>query len=208
MFLYSLIRSGASIPEILICVLSLALAGGLSIIVHEIAHGYVALKCGDPTAKLYNRLTLNPTVHFDWIGLLMIVLVGFGWAKPVPIDPRNFRHYKRDMFLVSVAGVTANVIMGSIGLFLLHFLYPLFIIDQGDIIFVFQMLGYYFLLFFVMINFMQAFFNLLPIYPLPPSRPAASGPTGRSSRARANSMSTSAGWRPRRTPRCSLRRIS
>jgi len=166
MFLYSLIRSGASIPEILICVLSLALAGGLSIIVHEIAHGYVALKCGDPTAKLYNRLTLNPTVHFDWIGLLMIVLVGFGWAKPVPIDPRNFRHYKRDMFLVSVAGVTANVIMGSIGLFLLHFLYPLFIIDQGDIIFVFQMLGYYFLLFFVMINFMQAFFNLLPIYPL------------------------------------------
>lgn len=166
MFLYSLLRSGASLPEILICVLSLALAGGLSIIVHEMAHGYVALWCGDPTAKLNNRLTVNPFVHFDLVGLLMIVLVGFGWAKPVPIDPRNFRNYRRDMFFVSVAGVTANGIMGGIGLLLLHFLYPYFAVDAGDIVFVFQMLGYYFITFFIMINFMQAFFNLLPIYPL------------------------------------------
>ncbi|MBR1747992.1 MAG: site-2 protease family protein [Clostridia bacterium] len=166
MFLYSLIRSGASLPEIIICVLSLALAGGLSIIVHEIAHGYVALLCGDPTAKINNRLTLNPVVHFDPIGLILILLVGFGWAKPVPIDPRNFRHRKRDMFFVSAAGVTANLIMGGIGLLLLHFLYPYFSVDAGNVIFVFQTLGLYFLLFFVQINFMQAFFNLLPIYPL------------------------------------------
>ena len=166
MFLFSLIHSGASIPEILICVLALALAGGLSVIVHEIAHGYVALKCGDPTAKMYNRLTLNPAVHFDWMGLLMIVLVGFGWAKPVPVDPRNFRHYKRDMILVSVAGVTANIIMGCIGLFLWHFMNSAFLVDAGAVVGVLQMLGDYFLWFFIQINFMQAFFNLLPIYPL------------------------------------------
>lgn len=166
MFVYSLIRSGASLPEILICLLSLVLAAGISIIVHEIAHGFVALKCGDPTAKMANRLTLNPVVHFDILGLLMIALVGFGWAKPVPINPNNFRNYKRDMFFVAGAGVTANLIMCGFGLLLLHFLYPFFIVYINPTTFVFQMLGYYFLLFFININFMLAFFNLLPIYPL------------------------------------------
>ncbi len=166
MFIYSLIRSGASAAEILICVLSLALAAGLAIIVHEISHGFVALKCGDPTAKLANRLTLNPVVHFDPIGLIMIVLVGFGWAKPVPINPNNFNNYKRDMALVSLAGVTSNIIMCGVGLLLLFFLYPFLIINIGTVPFLFQMLGYYFLMFFVQINFMLACFNLLPIYPL------------------------------------------
>lgn len=166
MFVYSLIRSGATLPEIIICVLALALAAGLAIIVHEISHGFVALKCGDPTAKLANRLTLNPLVHFDPLGLIMIVLVGFGWAKPVPINPNNFKNYKRDMVLVSVAGVTSNLIMCGIGLLLLHFLYPFLIVYVGMTAFVFQMLGYYFLMFFIEINFMLAFFNMLPIYPL------------------------------------------
>lgn len=166
MFVYSLVRSGATLPEILICVLALALAAGISIIVHEVMHGYVALKCGDPTAKLANRLTLNPAVHFDPIGLLMIVLVGFGWAKPVPVNPNNFRNYKRDMILVSGAGVFANIVMCALGLLLLYLLYPFFIVSSTTLAYVLQMLGYYFLMFFIQINFMLAFFNLLPIYPL------------------------------------------
>ena len=167
MFVYSLIRSGASFPEIIICVLALILAAGLSIIVHEIAHGFVALKCGDPTAKLANRLTLNPAVHFDWLGLLMIALVGFGWARPVPINPNNFKNYKRDLLLVSSAGVASNILMGGLGLLILYFAYPFFLVPiSSSATFIMLMLGYYFIMFFISINFMLAFFNLLPIYPL------------------------------------------
>lgn len=166
MFVYRLIRSGASVSEIIMLVLALLLAAYFAIVIHEISHGYVALKCGDPTAKMANRLTINPLAHFDPIGLIMILLVGFGWAKPVPVDPRNFRRYKRDMFFVSVAGVTSNIIMCGIGLLLLHFLYPYFIVNKGSVVYLFQLLGYYFLLFGITINFMQAFFNMLPIYPL------------------------------------------
>lgn len=166
MFLYSLLKSGATLPEIIICVLALALAAGISIILHEIAHGYIALKCGDPTAKNANRLTLNPLVHFDPVGLALIVLVGFGWAKPVPVNPSNFKNPKRDMVLVSVAGVCANLIMCGLGLAVLYLLYPFFMVYINPTIYLLQMLGYYFLIFLININFMLAFFNMLPIYPL------------------------------------------
>lgn len=166
MFLYSLLKNGASLPEIIICVVALALAAGISIIVHEIAHGFVALKCGDPTAKNAKRLTLNPLVHFDPIGLALIILVGFGWAKPVPINPNNFKNPKRDMVLVSVAGVVSNLIMCGTGLLLMYCFNPFFTVFVNNGIYLLQMLGFYFLLFFVEINFMLAFFNMLPIYPL------------------------------------------
>lgn len=166
MFIFNLIRNGLSASEIIMLVLALVIAAYFSIVIHEISHGYVALKCGDTTAKLSNRLTLNPLAHIDPIGLIMILLVGFGWAKPVPIDPRNFKNYKCDMFLVSIAGVTSNILMCGIGLLLLHILYPVFIINKGEIIYLLQLLGYYLLIFGITINFMQAFFNLLPIYPL------------------------------------------
>ena len=80
----------------------------LTLTLHEIAHGYVAYRCGDPTAKMLGRLSLDPRKHLDPIGTLMLVFLGFGWAKPVPVNPRNFRNYRRDDFLVSVAGVTVN----------------------------------------------------------------------------------------------------
>ncbi len=80
-----------------------------SLILHECAHGYVALRCGDPTAKMLGRLSLNPARHLDPIGTLSMFLFGFGWAKPVPVNPRNFRHYVRDDLLVSLAGVTVNL---------------------------------------------------------------------------------------------------
>ena len=87
-----------------------------SLIIHECAHGYVALKCGDPTAKWLGRLTLNPVKHLDPLGTICMVFLRIGWAKPVPVNPRNFRHYRRDYILVSIAGITTNLIICLISL--------------------------------------------------------------------------------------------
>jgi Zn-dependent protease len=92
----------------------------LSVIVHEIAHGWTALRCGDPTAKMMGRLTLNPIPHIDLFGSIIVPLfsllstgrVFIAWAKPVPVNPLNFRRYSRDDILVSVAGPISNLLMG------------------------------------------------------------------------------------------------
>lgn len=79
-----------------------------ALILHEMGHAYAAYRCGDPTAKMLGRLSLNPARHLDPIGTACMVLLGFGWAKPVPVNPRNFSNYRRDDFLVSIAGITVN----------------------------------------------------------------------------------------------------
>ncbi len=81
----------------------------ISLMLHECAHGYMALRCGDPTAKMMGRLSLNPARHLDPMGTLFMFLFGFGWAKPVPVNPRNFRNYRQDDFLVSIAGIVTNL---------------------------------------------------------------------------------------------------
>jgi len=81
----------------------------LTLMLHEIAHGYVAWRCGDPTAKMLGRLSMDPRKHLDPLGTLCLVFLGFGWAKPVPVNPRNFDNYRRDDFLVSIAGITVNL---------------------------------------------------------------------------------------------------
>ena len=97
-------------PKGVLLVLLLALPGRLlAIAAHESAHGWVADRCGDPTARLMGRITLNPLKHFDLVGTLCMVLFGFGWAKPVPVNPLNFRHYREDDLKVSLAGVTMNL---------------------------------------------------------------------------------------------------
>lgn len=90
----------------------------ISLILHECAHGYVAYRCGDPTAKMMGRLSLNPKAHLDLIGTLSMFLIGVGWAKPVPVNPRNFRHGRRDDFLVSIAGIATNLCLCLICMFL------------------------------------------------------------------------------------------
>ena len=87
-----------------------------SLIIHECAHGYVALKCGDPTAKMLGRLTLNPAKHLDPIGTICMVFLHVGWAKPVPVNPRNFRNYRRDYILVSLAGIITNLLICMLSL--------------------------------------------------------------------------------------------
>jgi len=90
----------------------------LSLVPHEMAHGYAAYRCGDPTAKMLGRLSPNPLKHLDPFGTLCLLFLGFGWVKPVPVNPRNFRNYRRDDFLVSIAGVTVNmtIFLLSLGL--------------------------------------------------------------------------------------------
>ena len=91
--------------------LSIFLALIVVLPVHEFAHAFVAVKCGDYTPKSYKRLTLNPLAHFDPVGLACFVFAGFGWAKPVPVNPYNFKNYKWGSFFVAIAGVVANYIL-------------------------------------------------------------------------------------------------
>lgn len=169
MFFYSLLRSGASLPEIILCALAMIIAACVSIILHEIAHGYAALACGDRTAKDRGRLTLNPVAHFDLMGLLLMLVAGFGWAKPVPIDPRNFKNRKKGMIIVSSAGVVTNLVLAGLGLLILYLSIPVIgfytLTTKAAIIYL-RMFVYYLLVFFISINFMLAFFNLIPVYPL------------------------------------------
>ena len=88
-----------------------AIAIMLSLMFHELGHGLVAYRCGDPTAKMMGRITLNPIKHLDLMGTICMLLVGFGWAKPTPINPRNFRKFRRDYVLVSFAGIAFNLIL-------------------------------------------------------------------------------------------------
>ncbi len=83
----------------------------ISLSCHEWAHAWVANRCGDPTARLMGRMTFNPLRHLDVLGTLMMLTVGFGWAKPVPVNPRNYRNGRSDDLKVSVAGVTVNLIL-------------------------------------------------------------------------------------------------
>ena len=130
-----------------------------SLIIHECAHGYVALKCGDPTAKWMGRLTLDPRKHLDPIGTICMLFLRIGWAKPVPINPRNFRNYRRDYILVSLAGIIVNLIV-----FLLSTIVTVLIYKYATaswLVYVYQ--------FFIMLaqmNLSLAIFNLLPIPPL------------------------------------------
>lgn len=127
---------------------------------HEFAHAFVAVKSGDITPKLYNRYTLNPFAHFDPLGLCCLVLVHFGWAKPMPVNPNNFKHYKRDCFFVSVAGVLMNYITAFIcfPLMMLSFRIP----DFGYFTAVLQFTLYY----IVSLSLVLFVFNLIPVYPL------------------------------------------
>ncbi len=140
----------------------------LALILHEWAHGYVAYRLGDPTAKMMGRLSLNPLHHLDPLGTILMLVAGFGWAKPVPINPNNFSHPRRDDFLVSIAGVTMNLLLFSLFITVYYLLYEPMMratLAAGST----NTIQFYMLQFTIstaIVNLSIAIFNLLPIPPL------------------------------------------
>ncbi|HDI52328.1 MAG TPA: site-2 protease family protein [Bacteroidetes bacterium] len=144
----------------------------LSIIIHECAHGYAALRAGDPTAKLYGRLTLNPIPHIDLVGSIILpaflILTNssflFGWAKPVPVNPNYFRKPRRDEIIVSAAGPLSNIVLSLIFLGLTIIGIAWF--NTTDL--PYASVDKFFLMLrqAILINLVLAFFNLIPIPPL------------------------------------------
>ena len=130
-----------------------------SVIFHELAHGWVAYRMGDPTAKLQGRLTINPLKHLDPMGTLMLFLFGFGWAKPVPVNFNLLRDRRKGMILVSAAGIITNMLLAFCALFL----YRLLSLPPSGIA---AQLLYY----FARINIILAAFNLIPLPPLDGSK--------------------------------------
>ena len=140
----------------------------LGLTLHEWGHAYAAYRCGDPTARNLGRLSLNPLDHFDILGTLCLLFLGFGWAKPVPVNPRNFRNFRRDDIIVSLAGVTMNLL--QVVVFSALFI----ILVRHDNMLFFNEAFYYIFLNLIGINTTLIIFNLLPIPPLDGSHVAES----------------------------------
>lgn len=139
---------------------------------HEYAHAYAAYKSGDWTAKLTGRLTLNPVKHFDPAGFILCIFTGFGWAKPVPINPNNFTHYKRGLFVTAIAGVVTNYIIAFIVYPLYLTLYQFVFLKYFAYWYDHEALRYliefiYLIPYVIYLYSLSVFvFNLLPFYPL------------------------------------------
>ena len=125
--------------------------------VHEFSHGYIAYIYGDETAYRMGRLTLNPLAHLDPIGSMMILFLGVGYAKPVPVNPSNLRNPRKDMIKVAIAGPASNFILSFIGVLIFTLLAKSGLL-QNNVDRFFS--------FFIMINTYLGLFNLIPIYPL------------------------------------------
>ena len=171
MFRYML--TGGSMTDYLISILLSLPIIFLSLSLHESAHGFAALKLGDPTARNLGRITLNPIKHIDPIGFLCMVLAGFGWARPVPVNARNFRNPRRDTALVGLAGPLSNLLLAVVFLLLLRFLGFGFLAKLPVSTQLQYNLVYFTLIFLyygVYMNVTLAVFNLLPVPPLDGSR--------------------------------------
>ena len=155
---------GGSTNEIIISAIAFISVILFSLSIHEYGHAYMAYKQGDDTAKHLGRLTLNPLKHLDPIGFLMLMIIGFGYAKPVPINPSKFKNYKSGMIKVSLAGIVLNLIFFLFFIILAALLYSNIIVFNE-----FSSIGFFIeniIIYGSIINFMLAFFNLIPLYPL------------------------------------------
>ncbi len=161
----NILFSANSLQDKILIATALILSIGIAIICHEIAHGYAAMTQGDLTAKMSGRLTLNPVAHFDLFGFLLMMTAGIGWARPVPVNPNNFRKYRKGCFIVSIAGVLANFIIAIVA-FAFYAIFYSTIITGLSYQSALAKFFYYFLQYSVILNAGLIAFNLLPIYPL------------------------------------------
>ena len=137
----------------------------LCLTVHETCHGLAALALGDPTAKSMHRLSLNPLRHIDWIGLLMMFVAGFGWAKPVPVDPRYFRKPKQGMALTALAGPVSNFVLAVLAMLISKVIYLYAPYSAAmDVVFSFCLYT------LAPLSIGLGLFNLIPIPPLDGSK--------------------------------------
>lgn len=152
--------------KLLACILPVML---ISLTLHEWGHAYAAHLCGDDTARNLGRMTLNPLKHLDPIGFVAILLVGFGWAKPVPVNPRNYRNYKKGEAIVSLAGVTMNFLLAivfSAAFVILYRMYIKMLLYGAPYTWLENGLLLQIVMYGVSLNIVLMLFNLLPLYPL------------------------------------------
>ena len=142
----------------------------LCLVVHEVCHGLAAYKLGDPTAKMNHRLSLNPLHHLDVFGLLMMITVGFGWAKAVPVDPRYFKKPKQGMAITALAGPISNFVMAYLAAIGANALAAAMTVD-GQTIGLTMAFSFCYLL--VLLNIGLGVFNLIPFPPLDGSKVVA-----------------------------------
>lgn len=163
-------ENGTNFATILAFLLGFVFSIIIAFTLHEFAHARVAVWLGDGTPKAFGRLSINPARHIDTFGMIMFLLFGFGWAKPVPVNPLSFKNKRWGMFLVSISGVLTNILIAFICSGALFFfvrncaLYDV----NGNLYFAnsFLYFIYYFFLYSVVINTALFVFNLIPIYPL------------------------------------------
>lgn len=164
------LRYARNSPEYLIYIIMTFIVICISLVLHEVAHGLVAKWNGDYTAKYAGRLTLNPLKHFDPIGFIMMMLIGFGYAKPVPVNPAYFRNYRKGLLTVAVAGVVVNLLLAffsALFLCVMAFAYNRAILSgASEALLNFCDYIYNFFGIMTRVNLALLFFNILPIYPL------------------------------------------
>ena len=148
-----LIRTGDDFYQTLALLAFYLIAILSALILHEVAHGLVALWCGDPSAKYAGRLSLNPAKHLDGLGTVCFLLFGFGWAIPVPVNPNNFKHRRLGCVWVSLAGIITNLLLAFVASFF-------YVLLAGASVW------QYLFLYMMVINIVFATFNILPIAPL------------------------------------------
>lgn len=147
-----------------------AMAALVALTLHEYAHGYAAYRLGDDTAKSMGRLSLNPIHHIDPFGALCLILFHFGWAKPVPIDPRNFENPKKGFAISALAGPFTNLVLGFITTFIYVLCANTFVITDSAFVNSIEKFTLLFLIYFFSINIGLAIFNLIPVPPFDGSR--------------------------------------
>lgn len=166
--LYNLLHGTLSVESAIMQIFAVSIIVFLVMPLHEFAHGFVAYKLGDNTAKNMGRLRFSPTAHIDPMGALMILLVGFGWAKPVPVNPRNFKNPKVGMAITALAGPLSNILAAIVGA--IFFYINAFLAINGIMPTTIYNLIYYFISYFISINISLAVFNLVPLPPLDGSK--------------------------------------